>query len=254
MPTEPVCEANSTLRRVITLPFGESLFARLQNPLVFLFLLFKYTPARGAHPLRPSHVRRHIMPPLAILLLAAGSSSRMAPRDKLLEQVNGEPLLALLTRRATLTGLPCFITLPHLSHPRAKWIGEATAVQVPDASEGMAAPIRAGVSALPDQIEAVMILPTDMPEIDCQDLMHIAAHYQNSDGPILRASTANGTPGHPVLFPRRYFDALLALKGDNGARSILVNEPVQLIALPGERATTDLDPPEAWVNWRAVNR
>ncbi|NIZ63014.1 nucleotidyltransferase family protein [Sedimentitalea sp. CY04] len=191
------------------------------------------------------------MPPLAILLLAAGSSSRMAPRDKLLEHVNGEPLIALLTRRANLTGLPCYVTLPHQSHPRAKWIGEAIPIQVPDASEGMAASIRAGVSALPDHIEAVMILPTDMPEIDCQDLMHMAAQYQNSDGPILRASTADGMPGHPVLFPRRYFEALLALKGDSGARSILVNEPVQLIALPGLHATTDLDTLEAWVKWRA---
>lgn len=191
------------------------------------------------------------MPPLAILLLAAGSSSRMAPRDKLLEQVAGEPLISLMCRRAALTGLPGYVTLPDAHHPRAKWIGSTTPIFVPDATEGMAASIRAGVAALPDHIEAVMILPTDMPEIESQDLQHLAAQYHGKDGPILRASAADGTPGHPVLFPRRYFDALLALSGDTGARSVLANQPVQLVALPGQRAITDLDTPEAWANWRA---
>lgn len=188
---------------------------------------------------------------LAILLLAAGSSSRMAPQDKLLEKVEGEPLLALMCRRAALTGLPCYVTLPDVNHPRVKWIGSATAIYVPDASEGMAASIRAGISALPDHIQAVMILPTDMPEIESQDLQHLAAHYHDIDCPILRASAADGTPGHPVLFPRRYFNALCALSGDVGARAVLANEPVRLVALPGQRAITDLDTPEAWANWRA---
>lgn len=191
------------------------------------------------------------MRPLAILLLAAGSSSRMAPRDKLLEHVAGEPLIALITRRATLTGLPCYITLPSLSHPRASWIGSANPISVPNAAEGMAASIRTGISALPDHIKAVMILPTDMPEIESQDLMHLAAHYQGSDGPILRACTADGIPGHPVLFPRRYFAALSALKGDTGARAVLTNEVIQMVTLPDQRATTDLDTPEAWASWRA---
>ena len=191
------------------------------------------------------------MRPLAIILLAAGASRRMAPRDKLLEHVDGEPLISLITRRATRTGLPCYITLPSRSHPRANWIGDATAVLVPDAAEGMAASIRAGIAALPDHIEAAMILPTDMPEIESQDLIHMAAHHQGSDGPILRACAEDGTPGHPVLFPRRYFDDLAALKGDTGARAVLARAPVERITLPGQRATTDLDTPEAWAIWRA---
>lgn len=190
------------------------------------------------------------MPRLAILLLAAGSSRRMAPKDKLLERVAGQPLLSLITRRAAVTGLPCYVTLPDLNHPRAGWIGTATPVLVPDAAEGMAASIRAGISALPDQFEAVMILPTDMPEIESQDLSHMAAQYMGRDGPILRACASDGTPGHPVLFPRRYFDSLLAIKGDHGARAILADAPVQYVALPGQHATTDLDTPEAWAKWR----
>lgn len=190
------------------------------------------------------------MPTVAILLLAAGASSRMAPRDKLMELVDGRPLIAVMVQRGVQTGLPCYVSLPDASHPRSAWTQGASPVFVPDASEGMAASIRAGVDALPDNIDAVMILPTDMPDIESQDLLHIAAQFAACDGPILRASTADGIPGHPVLFPRRYFKRLMKLKGDTGARLVLNSEPVEQITLSGQRATTDLNTAQAWANWR----
>ncbi|UWQ48235.1 nucleotidyltransferase family protein [Leisingera caerulea] len=190
------------------------------------------------------------MTAIAILLLAAGASSRMQGRDKLMEEVEGQPLLTLMCRRATLSGLPVFVTLPSLSHPRADATGDATQVPVPDAAEGMAASIRRGTAALPAETEAVMILPADMPEITAQDILHLAAHYRGPDSPILRATAEDGTPGHPVLFPRRCFAALKSVRGDQGARSILKAETVQPVPLPRRHALTDLDTPEDWADWR----
>ena len=106
------------------------------------------------------------MTSIAILLLAAGASSRMKGRDKLMEEVDGQPLLTLMCRRAALTGLPVYVTLPGPSHPRAAATGDAIQVPVPDAAEGMSASIRRGTAALPDDTQAVMILPADMPEIN----------------------------------------------------------------------------------------
>lgn len=191
------------------------------------------------------------MSQLAILLLAAGSSSRMAPRDKLMEKVNGQPLLGLMSHRAMQTGLSSFVTIPSLSHPRAAHVGSATPIVVPDAAEGMGASIRTGIAALPETIGAVLILPADMPEIESQDLLHMAKQFSSDDPQILRACTIDGTPGHPVLFPRRYFEELLTLSGDSGARSVLKIQPVKLVTLPGMRAVTDLDTPESWAIWRA---
>jgi len=189
------------------------------------------------------------MTAIAILLLAAGASSRMQGRDKLMEDVDGQPLLTLMCRRAALTGLPVYVTLPSSKHPRATAIGMATPVPVPDAQDGMSASIRRGVAALPEKAEAVMILPADMPEIETQDLLKIAAHFHGVTSPVLRATAADSTPGHPVLFPRRCFEALQNLSGDQGARSILKGETVQTIPLPGRHALTDLDTPEDWAAW-----
>lgn len=188
---------------------------------------------------------------IAILLLAAGRSSRMGGRDKLMELVDGQPLVQLLCRRAALTALPSFVTLPSESHPRVDATGTATVIPVPAADEGMGASIRSGIAALPPLIEGVMLLPADMPEVETQDMMFLACHFKGPDGPILRACASDGTPGHPVLFPRRCFADLLRLQGDQGARSLLKGEQVQLVPLPGNRALTDLDTPEAWAAWRA---
>ncbi|MDE4061479.1 MAG: nucleotidyltransferase family protein [Pseudophaeobacter sp. bin_em_oilr2.035] len=189
---------------------------------------------------------------IAILLLAAGASSRMAGRDKLSEEVEGQPLLALMCRRAALTGLPVYVTVPNEAHPRTGLTGTATPVPVPDADEGMAASIRRGVTALPETTEGVMIVPADMPELETQDLMHMAAHFHGGDGPILRATAEDGQSGHPVLFPKRCFADLEAITGDQGARVLLKQDKVQYIALPARHATTDLDTPEAWAAWRAA--
>lgn len=192
------------------------------------------------------------MSAIAILVLAAGASSRMKGRDKLLEEIDGEPLLLVLCRRAALAGLPCYVTVPSHDHARVNATGTATVIPVPDADEGMAASIRAGITALPEMTECVMILPGDMPEIESQDLAHIAAHFHGVDGPILRACASDGTPGHPVLFPRRYFADLAQLTGDRGAKVMLATEPVEYVPLHGQRALTDLDTAEAWAIWRAA--
>lgn len=188
---------------------------------------------------------------IAVLVLAAGSSSRMGGRDKLLEEIDGEPLLSLQCRRIAQTGLHCYVTVPHHNHARTSATGKATVIPVSDANEGMAASIRAGIRALPETVQAVLILPGDMPDIESQDLLHIAAHFQGPQGAILRATASDGTPGHPVLFPRRCFDDLVQLTGDQGARELLKAEAVTYIALPGTRALTDLDTPQAWAVWRA---
>ncbi|UWQ30315.1 NTP transferase domain-containing protein [Leisingera sp. M523] len=190
------------------------------------------------------------MTAITILLLAAGASSRMQGRDKLMEDVDGQPLLSLMCRRAALTGLPVFVTLPRETHPRAAATGSAIPVPVPGADEGMAASIRCGIAALPNVTDAVMILPADMPDITTQDMLHLAAHFHGADSPVLRAASEDGIQGHPVLFPRRCFAALKTLNGDQGARSLLTSEPVQMVPLPKNHAVTDLDTPEDWAAWR----
>ena len=75
--------------------------------------------------------------------------------------------------------------------------------------------------------------------------MLCSAFLMSSDK-VVRATDESRRPGHPVLLPARIFPALGALEGDDGGRSVLVKEDVQLVELSDRRATTDLDTPEEW--------
>ena len=190
---------------------------------------------------------------LGIIILAAGQSRRMRGGDKLLEMVNGQPLLRHIQQAAAAVACPIWVALPHPGHPRAAHLLPASQpVYVPDATQGMGASIRHAVAALPADISAAMITPADMPELTGADFIALAGAYR---GQILRATSAQGQAGHPVIFPRSCFSDLLTLQGDQGARALLAQaQDLQTLALPGTHATTDLDTPEAWAEWRAAQR
>lgn len=190
---------------------------------------------------------------IAILLLAAGASSRMRGRDKLREIIDGESLLRRMCKRALAADLgPVFVSLPSADHPRVDSLSglAVTQVFVPDADQGMSASIRAAITTLTPVIQAVMIIPADMPELTAQDLCTLAKAHRH--GRITRGAS-DGTPGHPVLFPADLFPDLQKLQGDQGARPVIAahSDRLHLVSLPERHALTDLDTPEAWIDWRA---
>lgn len=176
--------------------------------------------------------------------------------DKLLEQVAGQPILRLMLERALCVASgPVLCTLPAPDHPRMACLNglDVTPVIVADAAEGMGASIRAGVRAVPADCRAVMILPGDMPELDQNDLHQMVLSHEAQPEAILRAADTTGQHGHPVIFPAYLFDDLRACHGDSGARDLLRSHSKRVVTvpLPDLHATTDLDTPEEWADWRA---
>lgn len=187
--------------------------------------------------------------PPTILILAAGASSRMRGGDKLLERVDGMPLLRRQAQAALSTGCRVLVTLPP-DRPERTVALEGLAVErrvVADAAEGMAASLRAGAEAVRGPL---LVLLADLPEITADDLRTLLAAGRETPSVILRATSAEGQPGHPILFPPAVVPELALLTGDTGARAILARHELRLIALPDRHATTDLDTPEDWADWR----
>ena len=192
---------------------------------------------------------------IAIVILAAGASSRMRGRDKLLEAVDGVPLLRAQVLRASATGAPVYVTLPPPPHARYDLLKDtdATPVTVQDARDGMNASLSAGIATLPDTTQAAMIVLGDMPEITTSDMKSmLQAIDLKSDTRIWRATSADGANGHPVVFRADLFAELTALRGDEGGRKVTKRfaEQTRLVPLPAQHAITDLDTPEDWAKWR----
>lgn len=196
---------------------------------------------------------------VVVLLTAAGASRRMGGRDKLLEPVGGVALIARQARAAREAGASVIVTLHPGARARANALArlDVTVLEVRQAAEGMAASLRAGAAEAAGRGAAgLMVLPADMPEITAHDIAEMIAAFRAADPPpILRATSADGVPGHPVILPARCFDDLAQLHGDRGARDILDRHAGDLVLhpLPGMRAIVDLDTPEDWAAWRAGN-
>lgn len=193
------------------------------------------------------------MSAIPTILLAAGQSRRMGGADKLMQKIDGIPLL----RRSAITALtagPVIIALPPKPHPRYGALSglDAQIVPIPDAMEGMNASLRGALAHVGPKAPAAMVMLADLPDLSPADLAAVlAARQDNPDFLIWRGATRAGKPGHPVLFDRSLFSALSQLTGDAGAQSVVRAhiDRVRTIPLPGQNALADLDTSEDWAKW-----
>ena len=191
---------------------------------------------------------------VAALILAAGFGRRMRGIDKLLQPVGTDPLLRRIVQNARAATDLVIVTVPSHDHPRFAVLADlgVRILDVPDATEGMSASLRRGLSVLPHDVQGLLVCPADMPELSEDDFSHVVNEFWTKSEVIHQATDSAGRPGHPVIFPRWCFDALRQVQGDTGGRDVIKSHPDRrrFVPLPGTRATTDLDTPEAWDAWR----
>lgn len=189
---------------------------------------------------------------VAIILLAAGRSSRMRGADKLMAEVRGKPLLrdradmALRSRARD----NVIVVLPTDRPERKKTVQglPVTIIENPVAEDGMSTSIKAGLKAVPSDCNATLMMPADMPNVTSEHLDHLIAVSEGAPDTILRASGPDRIAKSPTLLPRSSFHLFETLEGDAGGRHLIksYDGAVQTIALDGPNPTLDLDTPEDW--------
>ena len=186
---------------------------------------------------------------IPILILAAGKSTRMGGRDKLLEVIDGGPLLAIVAKRALKVG-PTFVTLPSANHPRRYVLPPAA--QVVEVDGEMSDSVKAGVKALPEDATGVLILLADMPDITAEDIAMVYDAAIASNFPVVRGATSEGYAGHPIYLAASLFPLLRGLSGDRGAARLYTGFEADtvLVSLKGNRCRLDLDTPADWACYR----
>ena len=199
-------------------------------------------------------------PRVDVMILAAGASKRMDGRDKLLELVDGVPLLHRSSKTALHSQADGVrVVLPPDRPGRVDALEglAVTRITAQNAADGMATSLAAGLGEIDENIDAVIVALADMPDITADHINRLIAAFDPDEGrEIVRALDENGQPGHPVLFARRFFDSLRELKGDDGAKTIISQFSEFVVEVPtkGLGATTDLDTPADWARWLATRK
>ena len=105
----------------------------------------------------------------------------------------------------------------------------------------LAAGVRAAASR--PELEAVLILPCDLPRLRAEVLTGLHKVCKKEGRPIAACAYA-GTVGTPALFAREIFGELLALTGDRGAKDIIRKDLSRVAELPWPEGADDVDTPE----------
>ncbi|MCY4006760.1 MAG: NTP transferase domain-containing protein [Rhodobacteraceae bacterium] len=81
--------------------------------------------------------------------------------------------------------------------------------------------IRMAVDKLAPSTDAVLLLPTDCPDVTADELDRLIAAFSPSDGrEICRLAWGDGISRPPALFGRRFFETLTELEGTGGAAAV----------------------------------
>lgn len=187
---------------------------------------------------------------VAAVVLAAGRSTRMGGPNKLLEEINGRPLVRIAAEEALASRARPVIVVTGHQHERvgAALAGlEVRTVHNPDFAEGLSTSLRAGLAALPADIDGVIVLLADMPHVDATLINRLIAAFDPEKGALAVVPTIEGKRGNPVLWSRRFFPDLMSLEGDVGARHLIGQYAEAVVEVPvaGRAALTDVDTPDA---------
>lgn len=182
---------------------------------------------------------------LHVLVLAAGASTRLG-QPKQLVRVDGRPLLhTVVSHAVAVAGHAVTVVLGAHAQDVAMLLKHSPASVIINRHwrEGLAASIRCGIMALPPACDAVLIMLADQVGVTGDDLKRLLSAWKGQDGVIV-ASLYSGGVGVPAIFPRWCFGELLSLRGDRGARALLLRHVDRLTRVPMPNAALDLDTPE----------
>jgi len=184
------------------------------------------------------------------VILAAGRSTRMGGPNKLLADLGGKPLVRIVTEQALASKAKSVIVVTgHQADLVEKALDglDVKFVRNPDFALGLASSVKAGVSAIPGEADGAVICLGDMPMISAQLIDHLIEAFAPDRGNLIAIPVSDGRRGNPVLWSRRFFNELMTLDGDIGARHLIAKhgEAVAEVPVEGFGAFLDVDTPQA---------
>jgi len=189
-------------------------------------------------------------PRVTAIVLAAGLSRRMGARNKLLAEVDGMPMLARVVDHVVASkAKPILVVTGHEAEAVRAALGDrpVTFVHNPAFADGLAGSVKTGIDAVPPNADGAIVCLGDMPQVTARHIDRLIAAFNPVEGRAICIPTWQGRQGNPVLWARRFFDEIMALSGDRGAKALIEEHGDQVaeVAMPDAGVALDIDTPEA---------
>jgi molybdenum cofactor cytidylyltransferase len=202
-------------------------------------------------PRESTEVKPKTTPQIAAVVLAAGRSTRMGS-NKLLKSVKGKPMIrqtveSVLQSRASpvvvVTGYDADKVHEALNGLNVSFVHNQAY------SEGLSTSLGTGAVSLPANVDGALMVLGDMPLITPMTLNKLIAAFNPAEGRSICVPIFRGERGNPILWGKQHFREFEGLKGDKGAKVLLVVNSDQIVEVPAgnEGVLTDFDTPDSLV-------
>ena len=183
------------------------------------------------------------------VVLAAGRSARMGGRNKLLLSVDGEPLVRRTVRTVLAAGMQETVVVTGFEGREVmRAVADLPVTLQPNLrhEDGQMRSVAAGVAALAQATDAILVCPGDLPLLRAQDLQELMAVYAAHADHSIVIPRHGGARGNPILFAAAYAPEVAAGRRLIGCRKLAQQYPEETWSHEAEhdRFTTDLDTPE----------
>jgi molybdenum cofactor cytidylyltransferase len=201
------------------------------------------TPAPAQVPRRGRKV--------AALVLAAGRSRRMAPLNKLLvPDDKGLPMVARVVENVLASHARPVVVVTGYERERVEAaLGSRPVLfaHAEDYAEGLSASLKAGLAALPPDIEGVVICLGDMPLVAGPMVDRLIAAFDPEEGRAIVMPTFRGKQGNPMLWAKEFLPEMMQITGDVGARHLAGQhaDRVAEVEMADDAVLRDFDTAEA---------
>jgi len=181
-----------------------------------------------------------------IIVLAAGSSSRMGEPKQLMKFKSRTFLQHIVEESKEANLNPVICVTGYESDQISKAISDMNVTIVHNElwSEGMGTGISAGIrQAMLLDLDSVILAVSDQPYVS-SGLFAKMLTLKDKSGKRIVASSYAGTLGTPVLFDKEYFNQLKGLQGNQGAKHIVNMNMFDVVPVKFEKGSIDIDTKE----------
>lgn len=183
------------------------------------------------------------------IILAAGESKRMG-RPKMLLPLGGKTIVETVVGTALGSSVDKVLVVLGAKRNRIDRLLKPFPVETvynPDFHTGMLSSVQAGFAALPDGVEAAVVLLGDQPFVSAGVIDRLCAAQAGSPGCIL-IPVCGDRRGHPVLIPAAFRNEIPLLSDAVGLRELIHRHEDKIVEIEVEEDAVlmDIDDPEAY--------
>lgn len=189
---------------------------------------------------------------ISATIMAAGKSSRMAGKNKLLLDYGKSSIIRLVCETVIASRFDPVLIVTGFENEKIE--EELSGLEIklvynPDWENGMATSINSGIAAIPEEINGNLIALGDMPLVGSYVLEKLSSAFDSNAGKRIIYPLYNNKQGNPVIFPQKYFAEILSSTGDRGCKKILKRYPENAIGIQvdSQEVVLDCDTPEDYL-------